>query len=656
MDWHNKPESCREEGKRRLALVNQARIARRRAPQKQRHKALTDYARTKGISLTTIKHYLRVAQKALEEARAKGTEEIMAQVIALTPEYGVNRGSYRAFSPEALEHGKALYLTQKLLNISDVHKHVLNEAAIRGWKVGSEDALRYYLKQETTPSLRTLARKGFRRYQADCEVKILRDYSEIPPNFMWCGDHHIFDVFVNVGNQPRRPWITAWMDMASRSFMGWCISFQPSSQTIALALAHAICNKNDDNFPQHGLPTSVYIDNGKDYRCKQLSGEEVRIGRIDYPEIIDRFAALGIDPFYIDLEYDPDQEAWTKKRGQQNLLVKKIRVGGVFARLGVSQRFATAYHPWSKPIERAFRTVAQRFSRQLPGWCGSGHEQRPEKLNDEIKSGRLLTFPQFCERWYQWAVEYNCTAHHGHGMNGHTPTEVFLSGGPAEEIDPDLLSFALLKKEQVRVYNWGFKLAGREFEPSIPEGTPEESSLSTLIGNYVTLFYSSDLQIVRIYAQGRYVCDGRPARRHSFINQDDQGLEEKRRLQALQRKQNQAVLEGLKQSLVLPGPEPQPPALPAPHEEEQTTPALPLAQAVPRPTPPQPQMSLKLIPQSDAHRYDLILDMRAKGLELCEEDQRWEEEYRQTEEFKKAQRYWEQELKQRTYSHARGAQ
>lgn len=654
IEWHGKPETCREEGKNRYLLVQQARTIRRKNTKKT--KALIEYARSKGISPATIRNYLKIADKALEEARRTGANETMVQIMALTPGYGANKGNYRAFSTEAIDHAKALYLSQKLLNISDVYRNVANESSIKGWKVGSEDALRYILKQETSQSLLTMARKGFRRYQADCEVKILRDYSEIPPNFMWCGDHHIFDVFVRApGNKVLRPWVTAWIDMASRSFMGWCLSFQPDSRTIALALAHAICNKNDDKFPQHGLPTSVYIDNGKDYRCKYLSGEEVSIGRIDYPEIIKNFSTHGIEPFYIDLEYDPEQEAWVKERGEQNIIVKKVRVGGVFARLGISQRFATAYHPWAKPIERTFRNVVQSFSRQLPGWCGSGHEQRPEKLTQELKRGSILDFREFCECWYQWAIRYNNdTPHSGHGMNGRTPTEVFLSGGLPEEVDPDLLTFALLKKEQVRVYNWGLKLNGQDFELAVSNDLSGASILNKLINTYVTLFYDPDLKIIRVYQEGRYVCDARPLRRASFVRPDDPVLEEKAKLQALQRRQNRTVLEGMRQK-ALPKADYLEPAPIMPCSKSELQPPRLVENSPCQTKFPEIKTSLEYCPTSKQERYQIILELLTTQGDLCEEDKLWQLEYQQTEEYERMKPLYEADLSYKQYCAARGA-
>lgn len=547
-EWQQRPESCREEARSRLGMVNKARSIKART-KKGKTKALKRYAQSQGKSLPTLYKYMKVADAALEAAQNDGRDAVMAQVLALTPDHGNNLGACRAFSDEAIAYADSIYNSPEFLNLSDVYKFTVNEAEIQGWKVGSYDTLKRIIDRRTAESVKVLSRKGKHRYEADCKLKILRDYRSIWPNFMWCGDHHIFDVFVKApGGKVLRPWLTAWMDMASRSMMGWCISFAPNSRTIALALAHAISEKDDAAFPQHGLPWSVYIDNGKDYRSKYLNGEKISIGQVDYPAIMERFAALGIDPFYIDLEYDPGSRAWVKKRGSMVHQVRDIRVGGVYARLNIHQRYATAYHPWAKPVERFFRNVVQGFSRPLPGWCGSGHEQRPDKLTFEIKSGQILDFDEFCERWYQWVTrEYHQTPHTGHGMNNRSPNEVFTSFGAPEKVNPELLSFALLKKEQVKIHNWGFNLLKREFELDVPTNLSGAAVLNRIINRRATILYDPDFKMVRVYVDGKFICNGRRLQRASFVRPDDPVMIDKLKLQAYQDRLNRQSLKQLKQ-------------------------------------------------------------------------------------------------------------
>jgi len=545
--WLSLPESVRESGYRILQTVNHARDIKERT-KKGKTKALKLYAAREEISYATLARHIKKADRALVKANKSGADTIYAQIKALTYKYGANKNTVRSFDEAAIMFAWSQYCTQKHLNLSDVYEETINTAYSAGWKTGSYDSL-VRIINKMDPATRTRSRKGERRFEADHLKKIVRNYEEIWSNFQWCGDHHIFDVFVKLpdgkgGWTFKRPWLTAWMDMASRSIMGWVISFNPNSRCIAMALAHGIKDKNDPNFPQHGLPSSVYIDNGKDYRAKYLNGEEIKIGKIDYPDIIEKYAALGIEPFYIDLEYDPDQDAWVKKRGKKNITIKGIRVGGVYARLSISQHYARAYHPWAKPIERMFRNVVQGFSRHLPGWCGSGHDQRPEKLNFELKRGTVLTLDEFCDAWYGWVTnKYHKQKHTGHGMNGMSPDQAFKAKlqNPTK-VSPQLLDFALLKKDRVKMYNWGFNLNGRQYEPDLPVNLHGGNIANHIIGEWVQIYHDYDHKTVRIYKDGEYLCNGKPLDRASFMDPDNPVMVDGLRMQAYQTKAAKAVM------------------------------------------------------------------------------------------------------------------
>jgi len=540
--WQDLPEVARNRGYDILLMVNRVRDILANAPRNQKTAALKAYAESVGRDHRSLYRDVGKADRALKAAQKSGTDTILAQIEAITPKWGRNRDRVMAFDREAVVYALAQYLTGERRNISDVYRKTVAAARANNWKTGTCATLGNYLRR-LDPAVTTLSREGKKTFEADNIIKILRNYDEIPPNFMWCGDHHIFDVFVKLpdgkgGWSFKRPWLTSWLDMRSRSIMGWCISFAPNSRTIAMALSHAIASKNDPDFPQCGLPSSVYIDNGKDYRSQYLNGEEVSLGRIDYPDIMARFAALGIDPFYIDLQFDPAQNAWVKKHGAKFIEIKGVRVGGVYARLNIGQRYATAYHPWAKPIERMHRTLVQSFSRECPGWCGSGHEQRPEKLAFELKCVHpLLTIEEFCDRFYGWVVNhYHKQPHRGHGMGGRTPDEVFLSLMPEPQTcDPAMLDFALLKKDRVKIHNWGFNLHGRQFELDLPANLQGGKIANMLIGAWATIFFDYEFKTVRVYRDDHWYCNARPLNRASFVTPNDPAMVEKLKIAAYQK-------------------------------------------------------------------------------------------------------------------------
>jgi len=563
-DWANSPESSKEEASRRFRCIEIARELKKRAVRGyiQEVERQAEIICGEKVSYGTVNRWLNLADKAIKSARRDKANHQEYQLSALLPAWGATKGRSLAWEDPpgtpgpALAFAARMYLNQSRLNLSFVYWKVKQEAAIHGWRTGSLSSLSDAIDLYFSPSTQIAARMGYPKWKADCGLKIYRDYTEIQPNFMWVGDHHIFDVMVNFQGKQQRPWITTWHDMNSRSLMGWCISFGPNSKTIVYALRHAILPKQRPDFPQCGVPVSVYVDNGKDYRCQDLKGREIEIGKIPYPEIISRYADLGIDLWDIELEYDEKERAYVRKRGKENIVVKKIKVGGVFARLGVRPHYATAYHPWTKPIERNFKNVVQNFSRGLPGWCGSNPQEKPDKLNWEIKSGRLLNLPQFVAQWEDYVIsDYHNKPHSGHGMNGRTPMEawktildmknIFQPEMPAlMHLSTEYLDFAMMKQTQVKVNNsGGFQLNGEPFELIIPEGYQGAIVLDELIKRRVDILYNFEMTDIRVFYDARFVCAARSLRRASMICQDNPVMVEKIKLQHEQEKHMRGRLE-----------------------------------------------------------------------------------------------------------------
>lgn len=73
-----------------------------------------------------------------------------------------------------------------------------------------------------------------------------------------------------------RPWITLAVDVYSRMVVGYYLSFDPPSETsVAMCVAHTILPKEDwllshqidANWPVWGIPRTIHVDNGADFRA-----------------------------------------------------------------------------------------------------------------------------------------------------------------------------------------------------------------------------------------------------------------------------------------------------------------------------------------------------------------------------------------------------
>ena len=124
-------------------------------------------------------------------------------------------------------------------------------------------------------------------------------------------DHTLVDVIVT-DEENRvplgRPWITAAIDEYTRAVLGFYLSFEhPSATVLAFSMARIVLKKDqwldnlglDHTWPMHGIPHTIYVDNGMDFKnsglisgCREhgINRPEYRPpGEPHYGGIIERF-------------------------------------------------------------------------------------------------------------------------------------------------------------------------------------------------------------------------------------------------------------------------------------------------------------------------------------------------------------------------------
>lgn len=279
-----------------------------------------------------------------------------------------------------IEALKRLYLDQRRRS-----KRVCYEAAEllaeeKGWKLPSYRTACRVL-DELPRALVLKQRFGEEAYVDDAEPFLQRDYSALASNEIWGADHHEFDVMVDAGGKIVRPWLTAWQDLRSRKIVGWYIAaHDPNTESILKALRPAVLS--------HGIPEKVQVDNGKDFDSHALQGRTKQQRRRG--------------------DFDP------------------TRLNGVFGGLGIDARNVLPYHGQSKPIERFFRTLEDRFGRTFDTYCGNSPENKPDDLQAKLKAGRAPTLEEFRAVFSEWLeCDYHTRGHLGDGMEGRSPAEAF---------------------------------------------------------------------------------------------------------------------------------------------------------------------------------------------------------------------------------------
>ncbi len=385
---------------------------------------------------------------------------------------------------------KGLWLDLKRKPLKVCHEIACYTADQHGWPKCSYEAARRYVKRIPEPVVLKL------RFGKDdaADTYVERDYNSIASNDIWCGDHHQFDVVVlDESGEPCRPWLTGWEDLRSRLFPGWEIRTAAPCTDPILSAFHA-------GAKAYGVPRNVYVDNGKDYDSWALHGRTKQ------------------EKTRIHVEHDGE------------------RLKGAFALLGVGKLQAHPYNARAKPIERAFRTVCDRFSRLWPSYCGNKPENRPEGLAALIKAGKLPGIAEFRQKFAQWLEsDYHLAAHHGQGMDGRSPAQVWQEHLGAMRTAPEgaLDALCLKPTRPVKVGRIGVVYEGMSYGADCGELFP-------LVGKEVALRVDDqDRSKVQVWSvEGKFICIARQNAKVPFaVNGQEirQALKQRAKLRKLRR-------------------------------------------------------------------------------------------------------------------------
>lgn len=314
------------------------------------------------------------------------------------------------------------------------------------------------------PSLRTFERR-FKEVPDLLKVKcsdrkdkynvllpsLTRDYYSIKSNEVWVMDHHLADVFVrNKRGKIVRPWLSVIMDARSRKIIS-CIARDADPNTIVIKQGLRI------GFEKYGIPDCILADNGKDYQSHSLDA--------DVPTSI-----LGM------------------------LNIEKIT--------------ALPYHGQSKPIERFFETLENRFGKLFYSYAGNNAKDRPDylkKTNKELENDpNIPDIDDFISKLDIWIEEkYANTCHNGNAMERKTPNQVYAEQLVNKRTVSDKATLTLLCGEQVKrkVLNNGIRLYNRWY-------TPKNCELVNYFNKEVTVMFTPEnVDIIYIFDEDmRFIC------------------------------------------------------------------------------------------------------------------------------------------------------
>ena len=359
----------------------------------------------------------------------------------------LNDGREAKISEGAIQWINANY--RKKPSAERLWKDCKKEAAKHGWTIPARGW--FWRKYQQIPEItRTLIYDGQKAYTGKFAPYVPRDYRDLAALQIICGDHSVRDVTVMLPDGSlTRPWLTLWQDLRTGLIWGWHLDLTPSSQTIGLAYANGVQTFGAQPIanPDADFYSYLYTDQGKDYRCKQITGQTLEFQDVNYK------AAARID-------------------GGLNALCTQRRVG-LMDEMGVKHLMARGYNAREKFIERTHKDISEWEKNTFENeYCGRGIGHKPEQWQKswhkhkklQTKVGKNLDWlaaespfmPIDVYREYigTWITEYNHSEHTRSVLGGATVVPVHEYERlytTRYEISEDTLAMLLMRADKRKI-------------------------------------------------------------------------------------------------------------------------------------------------------------------------------------------------------------
>ena len=292
-------------------------------------------ARQRGVRPSTIYNWFNLVA-GLDRAD---------RLPALAP-HQVGRTRTTACDARAWDMLCADYLRSERPTFKSCFRRMARTAEKEGWTIPSHRTLERRIKTEFSEVERKLVRYGLEAVKRMFPAQE-RDKSVFHALEAVNADGHVFDVWVAFPDgEVLRPTMTAFQDVYSGLFLSWRIDKSENKEAVRLAFGDVV--------DTYGIPDLAYLDNGRGFASKWLTG--------------------GIANRY-------------------RFKIKPEDPVGILTQMGVEVHWTTPYSGQSKPIERGFRDFCDNIAKHpafAGAWTGNTPLNKPENYGS--KAVPLETF------------------------------------------------------------------------------------------------------------------------------------------------------------------------------------------------------------------------------------------------------------------------
>jgi len=327
------PEKAKATARRKLDAVERIELLERSMT---REAAIALVAAEDRVSASTLRGWLRLAAQAVRADR----------LPALAPRHK-GRTAKAECDPRAWDFLVADYLRPEEPCFVACFERMREAAEAHGWgPIPSSKTLKRRIEREIPRGVRVIARKG----RSDAQRLFphqTRDRSVFSALQAITADGHTFDVFVKFADgRIGRPVLLAIQDLYSGMIVGWRLGESECWPLVRLAFL--------DMMEGFGIPEHAYLDNGRSFASKWLTGGAVNRYRFK---------------------------------------VKEGEPQGLLTAVGIQVHWTTPYHGQAKPIERAFRDMCEEIAKH-PRCAGAYTGNSPMAKPDNYSS-RAIPFGEF---------------------------------------------------------------------------------------------------------------------------------------------------------------------------------------------------------------------------------------------------------------------